>query len=290
MEVPGAHAASFSWLQWHFHQDVVLGLLLLEGLYLWGIGPLRRRYGWAEEASAKKAAYFTAGVVVIYVALTSAIHELANSYLFSAHMVQHLMLVLIAPPLLLAGTPDWLLRPLWRLPFTLRVLRLVTQPLPAFFIFNGVLGIWHLPFLYDLTLRAHAPHVLEHLLFLGAALIGWWPILSPSGDAPRASYPIQTLYLFAMSLPMGVIGAAITFSHKVLYPWYGEVPRLWGLSPAADQQLAGLIMKIPGALFYLVFMAIVFFAWFDKDEKGEVQTGVDELLGPEEASGVSRRP
>jgi putative membrane protein len=276
-------AASFSWLQWHFHPDVIFGLLLLEGLYLWGVGPLRRRYGWAREVEAKRVAWFTGGVIVLYIALTSSIHELADSFLLSAHMFQHLLLVLVAPPMLLVGTPGWLLRPIFRHQTVGRAARYLTHPLAAFLIFNAILGIWHFPFLYDLTLRAHIPHVLEHLLFIGGAVIGWWPVLSPSAEAPRASYPIQILYLFGMSLPMGIIGAAITFSHRVLYPWYGAVPRLWGMSAITDQQVAGLIMKIPGALFYLVFMTAIFFAWFKKDEKGQVETGLAELIGPEES-------
>ncbi|MBI4339084.1 MAG: cytochrome c oxidase assembly protein [Chloroflexi bacterium] len=275
--------ASFSWLQWHFHPDVILGVLLLEGVYLLGVGPLRRRYGWGGEVEAKKVAWFTAGVVVVYVALTSAIHELANSYLFSAHMVQHLLLVLVAPPMLLVGTPGWLLRPLVKRRTVQQVGRFLTHPLAAFLVFNGVLGVWHLPFLYDLTLRSHMPHVVEHLLFIAGAVVAWWPILSPVPEVPRASYPIQTLYLFAMSLPMGIIGAAITFSPNVLYPWYDTVPRLWHLSVNQDQQIGGLIMKIPGALFYLVYMTAIFFAWFNKDERGEVETGWEELVGAEDA-------
>lgn len=276
-------AAHFSWLQWHFHLDVIVGLLLLEGLYLWGVGPLRRKYGWADQVETKKVVWFTAGVIVIYVALTSALHELANSYLFSAHMVQHLLIALVAPPMLLVGTPSWLLRSLFQGRYVVKAARFFTHPLAAFFLLNGVLGVWHFPFLYDLTLRAHFPHVVEHLMFITAGVIAWWPILSPSSEVPRASYPIQVLYLFAMSLPMGVIGGAITFSHRVLYPWYGEVPRLWGLSAPIDQQIGGLIMKIPGALFYLAYMTVIFFAWFNKDEQGRVETGLDELIGPEEA-------
>ncbi|MBI2170765.1 MAG: cytochrome c oxidase assembly protein [Chloroflexi bacterium] len=276
-------AASFSWLQWHFHLEVVIVLLLLEGVYLWGVGPLRRRFGWAEEVEAKQVAWFTGGVIVLYIALTSSIHELADSFLFSAHMVQHLLLVLIAPPMLLVGTPGWLMRPIFRSQPVRRAVRFVTHPLAAFLVFNAILGIWHFPFLYDLTLRSHAPHILEHLLFIGGAVIGWWPILSPTTEVPRASYPIQILYLFGMSLPMGIIGAAITFSPHVLYPWYGAVPRLWGISATTDQQVAGLIMKIPGALFYLVFMTAIFFAWFNKDESGQGETGLEELIGPEES-------
>ncbi len=279
----GVQAVSFSWLQWHFHPDVILALLLLQGLYLWGVGPLRKRYGWAENVETKRVVWFTGGVIVIYVALTSAIHELANSYLFSAHMVQHLLLVLVAPPMLLVGTPGWLLSPLFRNRWVVKTARVITHPIAAFLLLNAVIGVWHFPSLYDLALQNHGFHIAEHLMFFAVGVISWWPIYSPSPELPRASYPMQMLYLFGLSLPMGFTGAAITFSSTILYPWYAHVPRLWGTNPVEDQQIAGLIMKIPGTIYYLVVMTAVFFVWFNKDEKGNIETGLKELIGPEEA-------
>ncbi len=274
--------ASFPWFYWHFHPDIIVGLFLLECLYLWGVGPLRRRYGWAQEVETKKVVWFTAGVVVTYVALTSALHELADSYLFSAHMVQHLLLVLVAPPMLLVGVPCWLLRPLFRNTWVVKTARVITHPIAAFLLLNAVIGVWHFPALYDLALQVHGFHVAEHLMFLAAGVISWWPVYSPSPEIPRASYPMQMLYLFVLSLPMGFIGAAITFSSSILYTWYAHVPPIWGMNPVEDQQIAGLIMKIPGTMYYLVFMTVIFFAWFNKNERGQIETGFNELLGPEE--------
>ncbi len=256
---------TFSWMDWHWHPDIIIGMMLLEGLYLLGIGPLRRRYAWADLVPRGSVALFSLGVLAIYLTLSSPLHELSDGYLFSAHMVQHLLLTLLIPPLLLWGTPDWLLRPLLlRYPLVARIARLVTAPIAAFIIFSGVLLVWHFPFLYNLTLTNHAAHVLEHLMFLAAAIVMWWPVLSPLPEVPRASYPVQMLYLFFLSLPPGFLGAAITFSGHVLYPWYAEVPRIWGISAIADQQIGGLIMKLPGALTFLIALGVVFFTWYNR--------------------------
>ena len=269
--------AEFSWTHWHWHPDIIVGVLLLEGLYLLGVGRMRRRYGWAERVPSRQVLYFTLGVLVIYVALSSPLHELSDNFLFSAHMVQHLLLWLLMPPLLLWGTPSWLLRPLVRHPLLQRSARFITSPLPAFILFSGLFLVWHLPALYDLALRNHSVHILEHLFFMAAALVMWWPVLGRLPELPRPSYPIQMLYLFFLSLPPGFLGAAITFSGDILYPWYGEVPRLWGLSPLTDQQIGGLIMKIPGALVFLAAMGVVFFTWFNREESGPQ----DRSLGQE---------
>ena len=257
--------ATFSWWQWHFHPDIVFGVVLLEGLYLLGVGPLRKRFALASSVEPRQVALFSLGVLVLYVALTGPLHELADNFLFSAHMVQHLLIVLVTPPLLLVGIPGWLLRPLIRPSLVLTAGRFLTNPLIAFLIFTAVLAAWHLPLLYDLTMSNHAAHVTEHVMFIASAVIMWWPLMSLLPELPRASYPIQMVYLFFMTLPMGFIGAAITFSHRVLYPWYDNVPRLWGLSAVADQQIGGLIMKIPGALTFMVLLVLVFFAWYNRD-------------------------
>ena len=119
------------WTHWHAHPDVLIGLAVLEGAYLLGVGPLRERHRLADEVDSRQVATFTAGVLVIFVSLLSPIHELSDKYLFSAHMLQHVLLTLIAPPLLVIGTPDWLIRPLLRPDLSFRIARLVTHPIVA---------------------------------------------------------------------------------------------------------------------------------------------------------------
>ena len=174
------------------------------------------------------------------VALVSPLHELGDNYLFSAHMVQHLLMTLVAPPLLLLGTPAWLIRPLLSGARVLRVARFLTLPVVAFVLFNTVFALWHVPALYDLALRELGIHILEHLMFLGAGAIMWWPILSPLPELPRPQYLVQMLYLFVQPTVPSVLGALITFSGSVLYDWYAEAPRLWEISAIRTSRSAAL--------------------------------------------------
>jgi putative membrane protein len=266
----------FSWTDWHFHPDIIVGLLLFQGAYLLGVGPLRNRYGWADAVPKGKATVFTIGTLTIYLALSSPLHELSDNFLFSAHMVQHFLLVMLVPPLLIWGTPGWVLAPLFQShPLLKNVARKILSPLWAFIISSSILALWHYPALYDLTLRQHGLHVLEHLLFMAAAVLMWWPVLGSLSYFPKPSYPVQIGYLFLLSLPLGFLGAAITFSRQTLYPWYGEVPRLWGISVLTDQQVGGLIMKLLGALIFLGVMIVVFFLWYKSEERDTQDYTVD---------------
>lgn len=218
-------SVDFSWTAWHGHPSVVIGLLVVTGAYLVWVGPLRRRLGVVEAVGAGRVTMFLSGILVLFVALVSPLHELGDDYLFSAHMVQHLLLTLVVPPLLLLGTPGWLLRPFLLSPKVYRAARLVTLPVIAFILFNTVFVIWHVPALYDLALRERGIHILEHLMFIGAGVIVWWPILSPLPELPRASYMMQMLYLFVQPTVPSVLGAMITFSGRCSM---NGTPRLQG--------------------------------------------------------------
>ena len=231
-----------------------------------GVGPLRRRFGWAEVIETSKVALFLTGALILFVALLSPLHELGDNYLFSAHMVQHLLLMLVVPPLLLWGTPGWLLRPLMRSPRVLGIARFLTRPVAAFVLFNAVVVLWHLPALYDLALRERDIHILEHFMFIGASVIMWWPILSPLRELPRAPYLIQTLYLFILPTIPAIVGAFITFSDGIVYTWYAEAPRVWDISLDTDQQIGGLIMWVPGGLVFFLALVITFLIWAYQEE------------------------
>ena len=256
-------------IDWHPHWDIIGLLLLLEGSYLLAIGPLRHRFVWPHlvKPDRRRALLFTLGVFVMYLAEGTPLHELSERYLFSAHMTQHLLLVSVAVPLLLLGTPAWLARPLLDHPLLAWLLRGATRPVIALVLFNGTLALWHLPQMYDWTLWDHNAHILEHVMFVVTAVFLWWPILSPLPELPRLSPPLQMLYLFVQSLVPGVLAALITFSDRVIYPSYGAAPRISHLSPLADQQIAGLIMKIAGTVVLWLLATIVFFIWASRDER-----------------------
>ena len=258
--------ADFSWAAWHGHPSVIAGLLILLGAYLVAVGPLRQRLGGPQRVDRGRMTVFLTGILVVFIALLSPLHEIGDNYLFSAHMVQHLLLTLVAPPLLLLGTPGWLLRPLLRSPRVLRVARFVTLPVVAFVLFNVVFVMWHVPELYDFALRERGIHILEHSMFIVAAVIMWWPVLSPLPEVPRAGYLVQMVYLFVQPTVPAILGAVITFSDRVLYEWYAEAPRLWDISAHTDQEIGGIIMWVPGGLAFLLTLAVVFLIWASREE------------------------
>ena len=255
------------WTHWHAHPDALIGLAMFQGAYLLGVGPLRVRYRLADEVNPRQVATFTAGVMVIFFSLVSPLHELSDTYLFSAHMVQHVLLTLIAPPLLILGTPDWLIRPLLRPNWAFRLARLGTHPVIAFGFFNIVFSLWHIPALYNVSVTNHGVHIGEHLLFMGAAVLMWWPIVGMLPEIPRLSYPATMAYLFLLSIAQIIVFAPITFSREPLYEWYVNAPRLWGISPVLDQQLGAIFMKMGGGVLFLALIITAFFRWYNREEE-----------------------
>jgi len=176
------------WLTaWNWEPSIVIGTALLVGLYLYGIGPLRRKYHLADEVKRGQVVAFLLGVCIMFLALVSPLDELGDSYLFSAHMVQHLFITLVGPPLLLIGTPGWLLQPLLRNRVVFLIARVFTFPALAFFLYNADFWLWHAPPLYNATLENQGIHILEHVTFIVFGILNWWPIFSPSEELPRLS-------------------------------------------------------------------------------------------------------
>lgn len=254
----------FSWSRWEFHLSVLLGLAGLLATYAWFLGPLRRGLG-AAPATARQVTAFLASLAVLLVALNGPIHDLSEHYLFSAHMVQHLLITLVAPPLMLIATPGWVVEWIARPRPVRRVIGVLTRPLVAFLIPNFVLAVWHFPGPYDAALEHHGLHIVMHLSLMISAGMLWWPVLSPTPIFPRLHYSGQMLYLFALGLPMSLIGALITLAERPIYQWYVQAPRLFGLSPVEDQRLGGLIMWVPGMLVFWGAMTVVWFRWAGRE-------------------------
>jgi len=249
----------FDWTAWNADPTVVAGVAALGGLY---VAALRRGRAQGRPVKGVQVVSFFAGLAVLLGSLTGPLHDLSDYYLFSAHMVQHPLLVFAMPPLLLYGTPGWMLSPLLQHPRVLRLGRRLTRPSGAFASFNLVLVAWHLPPLYNLAMDHHGVHIVQHLMIMVVSVILWWPVVSPSPELPRAPYPVQMLYLFVVGLPMVVVSIFITMAGSVLYPYYAGAPRVWeALTPHTDQHLGGLIMWIPGGLVFLIAISVVFFRW-----------------------------
>ncbi len=252
--------------EWNWSPSILVGVALLVGAYLCAIGPLRSRFKSSTPVNRAQAAWFLTGMAIILFALVSPLDEIADRYLFSAHMIQHILLALVAPPLLLIGTPGWLLRPALDYPAVARVTRVLTAPLVAFASFNAIFIIWHLPILYEAALENDTIHIFQHLLFMATGILNWWPILSPLPELPRLPPPAQLVYLFFEGMTSTVLSALIAFAPTVLYPTYTAAPPVFGIDALADQQVAGLVMWMPGGMIYLIALSIVFFTWLGNEE------------------------
>ncbi|MFN2567775.1 MAG: cytochrome c oxidase assembly protein [Gemmatimonadaceae bacterium] len=252
-------AARIEWSSFTVHASTVVGLAGLAAVYEWCAVRAGR--------SAHRV-FFYSGLAVIFFALNGWLHDLSDYYLFSAHMVQHLLLTLVAPPLLIAGTPGWMLRPALGWPVAAAAARWITRPAHCFATFNLVLATWHLPPVYNLAMAHHWAHIVQHLMFIAAAVLMWWPVMSPLPELPRLSYPAQMLYCFVLSIPMSLISVYIAYADALLYTAYAAAPRLWGITPLQDQLIGGLIMWIPGGLFFFGVMSVVYWKWqaHDGDE------------------------
>lgn len=271
--------AQVGWTSWTIHWSTVIGLAALGGLYLWGARRVQARAAAAGEDIPVLPRWqqitFFAGLFVIFASLNGPLHDLSDYYLFSAHMVQHLLLSLAVPPLLLVGTPGWLLRPLLAVRPIGSIARAVTKPIRCFIIFNVVISLWHLPPLYNTAMAYHPVHIVQHLTFMAASVLMWWPFLSPMPELPRLAYPGQMLYCFLMVIPMSIIAIYIAMADHVLYPAYSIAPRIWDLTPMSDQQIGGLIMWVPGGLLFYVVMTFVFFKWAGRDTDTTAGAQVD---------------
>jgi len=254
--------AQVGWTGWSIHWSTVIGIAALAALYLWRAS--RAPYE-GTPTGAQKLTFFS-GLFVMFLALNGPLHDLSDSFLFSAHMVQHLILMMAIPPLLIGGTPGWMLRPLIKPRAVRKVAEFVLRPVMCFVIFNLVMMGWHLPIFYNAAMANHNIHIGEHLMFMAAAVLMWWPFLSPLPELPRLAYPGQILYCFLLTLPMSVVAIYITMADHILYPAYAAAPRLWGITPMMDQQAGGLIMWIPGGFIFYALMTVIFFKWVARGE------------------------
>jgi putative membrane protein len=254
---------------WELEPSVLLGC----GVLLWAYtGLLRGRL-------ALQSIWYVLGVMVLLLALLSPLDMLGDIYLFSAHMLQHLLLVV--PPLLLSGTPEGgVRRILGRTPVR-RGEQMLRRPLLAWILGIGNLYLWHVPRLYNAALTHEGLHIIEHLCFLVTATIFWWPVLTPLEE--RRLAPLTALvYLAAAAGANTFLGIVLTFAPSGMYPAYlnptdrlGLLPLLrqgWGLSPDIDQQLGGLLMWVPGGLVFLTAILGTCVRWYRLPETDVVSS------------------
>ena len=277
MPVLHAGVGGPDWFDWSVHWDTILFCVVLLYGYYYAVTKLRPRISDAGRVKRSQIVLFSLGVLALYIGGGTAIHDLGEEYLFTAHTVQHLLFALAAAPLLLAGTPTWLWEWFVRPRVVMAVARVITKPVVAFTLFNGLLVFTHLPPVLDLTLRVGAVHFVVHVLFISFAMIMWWPILSPLAQLPRLVPPLQMGYLFLQSMLPAVIASFITFADTAVYSFYVEAPEIWGISAVADQQVAGGLMKLVGTTVLWTFMVVVFFKWYAKEQADAKEPSREEV-------------
>jgi putative membrane protein len=260
-------------LNWQADPTLIGGLLTLALVYGLPIGPLRQRLAPSAPFPTRQAALFYAALVVFYLAEGSPLHNLAEIYLFTAHMTQHLLLSYVVALLLLVGTPVWILRPLLLNRFVRPLAKVLTHPVAAALVFSLFFSGWHFPAIYEGALQSDIVHHSEHLVFIGTAILMWWPLFSPLPELPRLSNASQLLYLFALTLGQFLVTAILVLASGPLYPTYAAAPRVSSLSVIADQQLGGVVMKVASAIVYSILFVLAFFRWYRAEQGVRTPSG-----------------
>jgi putative membrane protein len=255
---------------WHAHPDVwavLLGVVVAYGFGINRYPATRRQVGW-----------FASGMMALVVGAGWPVHDIAERYLLSVHMLQHLLFTLVAPPLLLLGLPAPLLHRLLRPRFVGWAFTRLTRPLIAAVVFNTVIVISHWPALVDLSLRVEAVHFVVHLVLFSTAVLMWFPVLNRLPEYPSLGDPARMLYLFLQSVVPTVPASFLTFGDSPMYDTYAKAPRPFDLSAVSDQQMAGAVMKVIGGFLLWGIIVTIFFRWYrrtERDTHGDVLTWDD---------------
>ena len=260
---------------WSFDPVVIAALVLLGFLYARGVLRVWERTARGRAIRVWQASAFAAGWVILAIAMISPLHELGG-VLFSAHMTQHELLMVVAAPLLVLGRP--LVQTLWALPMAWRrrvgawarrrsvsnVWQNLSAPAAAWLIHAAAVWTWHLPGPYQMALDSELMHSAQHISFLGTALLFWWPVFD---GQRRMTYGASVLYLFTTALHTGALGALLTFASTPWYAAYDRGAAPWGLTALEDQQIAGLIMWIPAGVAYLLAALFMIAQWLRESER-----------------------
>jgi len=257
---------------WEFTPSVVIGCALLLVLYFWATrGKIDR-----------KAVNFSLGVLTIFLALCSPIDALGDDYLFSAHMVQHMMLGMVAPLFMVAGIPEAFVRAWLKLPVIAWLERLFSNPQLALILASATFWVWHLPYLYDLTLENELVHITEHMMLIITGTMLWWPVFKPIPEGRLNPLP-ALLYMGVAGALSTILGILFTMSDTPYYEGYAHphdelgalqlIREGWGLNQLEDQKLGGAIMWEPAGAIFLWAMMIVLIKWF-REEGRETSVGV----------------
>lgn len=258
--VPGALLANSAW-EYEFHPEVwllIAGLVAMAVYSVRSIGPLVVETGTPVVTRGQKWA-FGSGVALLWLAADWPMHDIAEEHLYSVHMIQHLLIAFVVPPLLLLAMPAWLARLIvLEEGRPQRILRFMARPLVAGVLFNVLQVATHWGAVVDLSVENGAFHYVLHLLVFVSALLMWFPVLGPLREM-QMSEPGKMLYLFLMSIIPTVPAGWLTFAEGIVYDSYDHPDPLMGISARQDQQAAGAVMKVVGGFYLWILIAIRFF-------------------------------
>ena len=268
----GALAAADAW-RFQFHPEVWLLVAAVVGLGFYVarvVAPVAVGAG-AAAVTKRQRLCFVAGVALLWVSADWPMHDIAEEYLYSVHMLQHLLISFVVPPLLLMAVPEWLARLILSDGSrAAKLIRWLTRPLVAGLVFNALQGLMHWNTLVELSVRSGPFHYSMHLLMFASALAMWTPVVGPLREL-QISEPLKLVYLFAMSIVPTVPAAWLTFAEGSVYPIYDHAQRLWGISVTADQQAAGAVMKVLGGVYLWTLIAIRFFRYSAAQRQADAQ-------------------
>jgi putative membrane protein len=256
----GGHAVT--WSAWHLEPTVVAGAVFVCGAYLISLRNADRPLSWF------RVACFYLGVAAMFLSLVSPLDAGAD-WLLSLHMLQHVALTTIGPPLVLLGLSQGQLAPLLQQPALARLARGLTNPIFAAALFLVNMWFWHVPSIYEAALNDLPVHIIMHIAFMTTGLIFWLPVVQPLPALARLGDGGRLLYLFVSGFPMGLLALLLLASGSAVYDYYETAPRLWGVSPLIDQQIAGVIMGALGEAASFVAITFLFFRFLDREEAAE---------------------
>jgi putative membrane protein len=246
----------------YIHTEIIVSLLCAEIIYLIMIFGFKSKFSIDYNTDYRNSMFFLIGIFILFLALVWPVHYISEYYLFSAHMLQHVMISYIAPPLLISGINYKILDSFLRLKYFNNIAKFLFHPVFCFVFFNIIFGLWHLPNIYALSVSFEKFHALEHIMFIFGAIFMWWPLVNQSKLFPSIHYGLKLVYLFLLSIAQIIVFGIITYAPDNIYTHYEHTTYIFNLTPLEDQQLGGIIMKVGTAFILMGMFIYYYFKWY----------------------------
>ena len=264
---------------WRFEPFPIAVTLVAVLFYTLGTGPLRGRFFPGQPYPTTKALLFYSSMTLLTLIFVSPLHTLGEFFLLSAHMLTMMLVIFVVAPLFLLSLPGWLIAPVALHPVIKPLLRFLTRPVVNVVHFNGAFLLIHIPLLLKtLMFSTDLLHYFTYFAIFGSAVLMFWPVMNPlSGALPSPSYKVQLIYLIVLLITHNPFSSVFSFASGLIYPWYADAPRVFGLSPLQDQQFAGVVMGVVYITVMLIAVTAVFVRWFGGQADGQTEVGQAEV-------------